>query len=357
MQIALQACGLIGWWVSSIRRPDFPLQERRDLKHQVTTMLLYGLGNPFLLRHTDGRVAQWVVTLLSASTAVGSIPTTGKYLCDEYGFFPVSVCIYTLYKYLYVVYKCIYEYYNINYLSTHNTSCSVCLLWGYTTIILHVLSRTFSHRYLSYPVVTRTSLTANRHIAMLRYLLLISFLCKTNEADMTTEEVQYLNELNLEKLLRLKNSLKDFSPEYNNITSAPFLSSFGAQAMAIKASNVKRTDYEDALFKKNGYGKISNIFSMSVTTLAFLAFGGYLLCLIVQAVKSKQNTVVTTPSPAFFVNAGIKRPQATFSSYGRRTREKRELEEVDVGVPAEELFSVLVQLCEGYAKWTKKRDI
>ncbi|CAH2258990.1 uncharacterized protein LOC120631756 [Pararge aegeria] len=174
---------------------------------------------------------------------------------------------------------------------------------------------------------------------------------------MTTEEVQYLNELTLDKLLRLKSSLKDFAPEYDNVTdTTPSLhSSFGAQAMAMKAPNVKRTDYEDALFKKSGYGKISNIFSVSVTTLAFLAFGGYLLCLIVQAVKSKQSTVMTTPTPTFFVNSGIKRPQATFSSYGRRKRGRREVDNIDI--PPEELFSVLVQLCEGYAKWTKKYEI
>ncbi|XP_045774244.1 uncharacterized protein LOC123873442 [Maniola jurtina] len=192
---------------------------------------------------------------------------------------------------------------------------------------------------------------------MLRYLFIISTLYKTINADLTTEEVQYLNELSIDKLLRLKNSLKEFAPEYNNVTAntpSP-LSRFGAQAMAIKAPNVKRTDYEDALFKKSGYGKISNIFSMSVTTLAFLAFGGYLLCLIVHAIKSKQNMVVTTPTPTFFVNSGIKRPQATFSSYGRRKRGKREVNDIDV--PPEELYNVLVQLCEGYAKWTKKNDI
>lgn len=192
---------------------------------------------------------------------------------------------------------------------------------------------------------------------LLRYFFIISTLYKTTNADITTEEVQYLNELSLDKLLRLKSSLKDFAPEYDNVTvTAPSqISSFGAQALAMKGPNIKRTDYEDALFKKGGYGKISNIFSMSVTTLAFLAFGGYLLCLIVQAVKSKQNTVVTTPAPAFFVNAGIKRPQATFASYGRRKRGKREVNDIDV--PPEELFNVLVQLCEGYAKWTEKHKI
>lgn len=34
-------------------------------------------------------------------------------------------------------------------------------------------------------------------------------------------------------------------------------------------------------------GKIQKLFQFSITALAFLAFGGYLLCMIVQAIKSK----------------------------------------------------------------------
>ncbi|CAH2241348.1 jg15548 [Pararge aegeria aegeria] len=40
----------------------------------------------------DGGLAQWAATLLSE--AVGSIPATGKYLCDEHDSFSVSGCLY-----------------------------------------------------------------------------------------------------------------------------------------------------------------------------------------------------------------------------------------------------------------------
>lgn len=33
--------------------------------------------------------------------------------------------------------------------------------------------------------------------------------------------------------------------------------------------------------------KVQKIFQLSITALSFLAFGGYLLCMIVQAIKSK----------------------------------------------------------------------
>lgn len=172
---------------------------------------------------------------------------------------------------------------------------------------------------------------------------------------MTTEEIQYLNELSLEKLLQLKSSLKDATTVYENVTtSTPSYENFGAQAMAMNAPPKRKMDYEEGLFKKDGKSKISNIFTMSVTTLAFLAFGGYLLCLIVQAVKTKHNTIVTTPAPTFFVNAGIKRPQSTFSSYGRLKRDRRDVN--DIGFPPEALFTALIQLCEGYAKWSTNNE-
>ncbi|XP_063538463.1 uncharacterized protein LOC134747759 [Cydia strobilella] len=182
-------------------------------------------------------------------------------------------------------------------------------------------------------------------------------------ADFTTEEIQFLNELPLDKLLRLKTSLQDMvTARYENVTMAPtpsYLDRFGAQAMAVRAPLIKRGDYEEIEHKKES--KISHLFSMSVTTLAFLAFGGYLLCLIVQAVKAKQQYPFpnpTAPTPQTFVlSAGIKkRPQSQFASYGRRKRDSREVRRLrNVDLPPEELFSALVQLCEGYTKWSEGR--
>ncbi|CAG4961995.1 unnamed protein product [Colias eurytheme] len=191
---------------------------------------------------------------------------------------------------------------------------------------------------------------------MLSFLLLL-LSCKTISSEVTTE-VQLLNELSIEKLLQLKNSLKDMTTEYYNttVTTPSYMENFGAQAMAMRAPPIKRADYEDGLYKKEGNSKLSNIFSMSVTTLAFLAFGGYLLCLIVHAMRAKHNTTsVVTPQPTIFVNAGIKRPQTQFAaSYGRRKREVENLPEVIL--PPEEMFSALLQVCEGYAKWNENNN-
>lgn len=196
------------------------------------------------------------------------------------------------------------------------------------------------------------------------FLLLCSI--EVVQSDIATEEIHFLNELPIDKLLRLKNSLQEIvTTEYRpltNITTTPatHFQSFGAVAQALRAPPLRKSDYDDDGWQKHGESsKISNIFSMSVTTLAFLAFGGYLLCLIVQAIKAKQmfyNTSTTAQPATFFVSAGIKkRPQTQFSAYGRRRRddtEARSLQQIDL--PPEELFSALLQLCEGYAKWSER---
>lgn len=195
---------------------------------------------------------------------------------------------------------------------------------------------------------------------MFTYLVILSITINIVRSDIATEDVEFLNELTLDKLLRLKGSLHEIVSLDDKNTSLPeqsYLERFGAQAMAMKGP-IKRIEYEDDIKKKYGHSKISNIFSMSVTTLAFLAFGGYLLCLIVQAVKSKKNINPTVTQPTFFLSAGIKKkPQPQFASYGRRRRDNRYIEpntSTELSLPPDELFSALLQLCEGYAKWNGK---
>jgi hypothetical protein len=64
---------------------------------------------------------------------------------------------------------------------------------------------------------------------------------------------------------------------------------------------IRRGGSIHALLNGKGKGKksgISTIFQTSVTALSFLAFGGYLLCLIVQAVRAKNASMAMTMNGA-----------------------------------------------------------
>jgi hypothetical protein len=56
--------------------------------------------------------------------------------------------------------------------------------------------------------------------------------------------------------------------------------------------------------EKGKKGSISTIFQTSVTALSFLAFGGYLMCLIVQAIRAKNaNMTMPITGPAIQLNS------------------------------------------------------
>lgn len=50
--------------------------------------------------------------------------------------------------------------------------------------------------------------------------------------------------------------------------------------------------------------KVQTFFQLSITALAFLAFAGYLLCMIVQAIKSK-GKVFTFPNPTVVIQNSL----------------------------------------------------
>ncbi|XP_017851770.1 uncharacterized protein LOC108606295 [Drosophila busckii] len=70
------------------------------------------------------------------------------------------------------------------------------------------------------------------------------------------------------------------------------------ERMALMVADRSSSDAAQSWY--SGYGaahwpeekpsKLQTLFQISITALAFLSFGGYLLCLIVQAIKSKGTT-------------------------------------------------------------------
>ncbi|CAH1160156.1 unnamed protein product [Phaedon cochleariae] len=112
------------------------------------------------------------------------------------------------------------------------------------------------------------------------------------------EDIQTLSELPLEKLLSLKKVFRPDESQDETIPDAIEKKNSASSPEALALQNQKpMTDrggnyqyhYEEEYHPKEGKNKIQSIFQISVTALAFLAFGGYLLCLLIHAINSKQH--------------------------------------------------------------------
>lgn len=133
----------------------------------------------------------------------------------------------------------------------------------------------------------------------------------TRPSHFLDNDLQHLSELPLEKLLKVRKSLTDLieskfdvqpMSEHSDIQSR-MIDDISARTFW-KASSPSPTPppfmsvAEKQLIRKTGWSsmenpwdskpsKVQTFFQISITALAFLAFAGYLLCMIVQAIKSK----------------------------------------------------------------------
>lgn len=123
--------------------------------------------------------------------------------------------------------------------------------------------------------------------------------------------------------------------------------------------------------------KVQKIFQISVTALSFLAFGGYLLCMIVQAIKSKGNcghssekhehwlrqikekvSVPISLGTTYYYPALMPMTsamQSTTSVYKKRRpyrpkRSTKSKSDTGPGPTPTELYNILVKAAEGYVK-------
>lgn len=125
------------------------------------------------------------------------------------------------------------------------------------------------------------------------------------------DDLQHLSELPIEKLLKVRKSLNDLIESKFDVQ--PLSEQIDMQGRMIdeisertfwKANSPAPTPppfmsvAEKQLIRKTGWSsmenpwdskpsKVQTFFQISITALAFLAFAGYLLCMIVQAIKSK----------------------------------------------------------------------
>uniref|UniRef100_A0A1B6K9S5 Uncharacterized protein n=1 Tax=Graphocephala atropunctata TaxID=36148 RepID=A0A1B6K9S5_9HEMI len=182
------------------------------------------------------------------------------------------------------------------------------------------------------------------------YWLLILLAAGAKTLGTTDPDVSELSLLPLDRLLLLKRNLKPAElpiAELNDTTSPGALPLRGDPAMLRPTEPTRRgsgppiwaEEVVDTSWKGGGgyshggkgKGGLEAIFQGTITTLAFLAFGGYLLCLILHALKEKKAaltmTLLTTPAPAV-------------------TRRRRD------AAPAD-MYRTLHRLAEGYAKYNQ----
>ncbi|XP_028046329.1 uncharacterized protein LOC105832978 [Monomorium pharaonis] len=116
------------------------------------------------------------------------------------------------------------------------------------------------------------------------YILNLTF---GDQSSLYLSEIRSLSELPMNKLIHIKSSLasnNDITNEYEDIEMSRTLPL--TLPMALKRNNKKPIRRHEEHYDEKGKDtKISKIFQLAVTALSFLAFGGYLLTLIITAIR------------------------------------------------------------------------
>lgn len=195
------------------------------------------------------------------------------------------------------------------------------------------------------------------------FLLLVLIPIKAQDISPLID-TKSLSELPLEKLLQVQSTFKESEPfpiEEKISVNTP-----GPEALALQAKRKPNErggyqyHYEEENSKKSGKKSVQSIFQISVTALAFLAFGGYLVCLLVQAIKGKTAvmTIETTTIPAiapFIARPTIRRRKPTRRPIRQQQRPypypRRPKRDIWPQIDSESMYYALVDLSEAYTRY------
>ncbi|XP_057328564.1 uncharacterized protein LOC130669595 [Microplitis mediator] len=195
-------------------------------------------------------------------------------------------------------------------------------------------------------------LSKNNYIYLIYIFTLISFL-PSGYLELYPQEVQSLSELPMEQLLKIKNNFIETGSdvvEEEEEKEDEEVEEEGLQGRTLpiklplkKIGNKSLRRHGDWWEEKGEDTKISKIFQFTLTTLSFLAFGGYLLTLVITSLKKNQaaqgNVIV-------------------LSNLQKYTRPKRHIFTID---PAENeydtdrLYRGMIMLSREYASYTKSK--
>ncbi|XP_029036214.1 uncharacterized protein LOC114872786 [Osmia bicornis bicornis] len=184
------------------------------------------------------------------------------------------------------------------------------------------------------------------------FTALLLFYLKTISANRTSfylEEVRSLSELPMAELIHIKSSLideEDFTTDdEHEEASSRTLSVSLPVAQPLKRMNKKSIRrYEDHYDEKGKDSKISKIFQLSVTALSFLAFGGYLLTLIITTIRQNSGT---NGNGNVIVLSNLQGLQ----NYNRPRRNVRILDPAENEFEMEKLYRGMIMLSRTYAAY------
>ncbi|KAF5302825.1 hypothetical protein FQA39_LY02005 [Lamprigera yunnana] len=206
---------------------------------------------------------------------------------------------------------------------------------------------------------------------MLTVILIIILMHRVHAEDLSAiTDFKTLIELPLQKLIKLKydfNRGEDSGDEkvsyvYNKganepealaLQSTPNLISRGGHDHHSHHSHHHHHPLRHHHGKQKHKKDKSSILHISVTTLSFIAFGGYLLCLIIQAIRAKQAATTTTAMPPGLLFSPIRlyRNGQTNIYTNSKLKNKRLKREATVDWDAEVMYNALIHIAEGYSKY------
>ncbi|XP_028981784.1 uncharacterized protein LOC114841085 [Diachasma alloeum] len=156
-----------------------------------------------------------------------------------------------------------------------------------------------------------------------------------------------LSELPMTKLIQIKLSLTE---DVDNVTLVEDLEGRAALALPMVSSsrgiNNKSIRRHGDWEEKGKDSKISQIFQLAITTLSFLAFGGYLLTLIITTIQ--RNTTAANGTN-FIVLSNLQ----NLSKYQRPKRNTVIIDTMLNDSAIDQFYQGMIMLSEGYVTYTK----
>ncbi|KAL2737891.1 uncharacterized protein V1478_001977 [Vespula squamosa] len=181
------------------------------------------------------------------------------------------------------------------------------------------------------------------------FLLILLEFETGNFVDIYQDEIESLSELPLDRLIKIKSSItpiletsmieKYGQPEGRIKSTLPI-------ALPLKRNNKLpiRRHGSDHYEEKGKDTKISKIFQLAVTALSFLAFGGYLLTLIITAIRRNSNST-GTGNVIVFSNL------QNLQKYQRPKRNLLVLDPMENNFQTDKLYQGMIMLSRTYARF------